>query len=236
MDPNAAGTMGRTPGPHRRAFLIGGAGAALAASGLGAGIARAQPPGIPSEGAITFKVMRRGSHIGEHALKFSQDGDDLVVHIDVRIVVKIGPVPVYHHTQHAIERWRADRFFSLDSSTVSTAARAKVTARRTADGLRIEPASGPPYTATPDTLPQTHWNRLEYQGPLFNPENGTLLRETLVGRNETTVKLADGSTIRATRYTISGDGTEEAYYDSAGVWAGLHVKVEDGSFVDYLRI
>jgi hypothetical protein len=26
------------------------------------------------------------------------------------------------------------------------------------------------------------------------------------------------------------------YYDSSGVWAGLHVKVRDGSRVEYLRL
>jgi hypothetical protein len=235
MDRRAGETMGWTPPSlGRRAFLIGGAGAALVLPMAGA--ARAAVPGIPSSGKIEFKVMRKGWHIGEHILHFTQDGDNLTVETDVRIVVRIGPVPVYHHNQTCIERWRGDRFVSLDSTTQSTAAHDKASAHRMPDGVYIQPAEGAPYTAPAEALPQTHWNHLALQGPLFNPENGKLLHETLVGRTDDMVKLADGSSIRATRYSMTGDGVEEDYYDSAGVWAGLRAKVEDGSYVEYLRL
>src|SRR5579872_1882332 len=102
----------------RRTFLIG------AAAGLGLPLlapprARAALPGIPPDGKIAFKVMRKGAHIGEHSLRFDQDGDALTVQTDVRITVHVGPVPVYHHTQTCVERWRGDRFIGLDSTTSS---------------------------------------------------------------------------------------------------------------------
>ncbi len=237
MGKNAAETMGWTPQAiGRRAFLIGGAGVGLGFPLLAAARARAALPGIPADGRIAFHVFRKGSHIGEHTMRFEQDGDDLTVRVDVRIVVKIGPLPVYRHTQHCTERWRGDQFLSLDSATTSTASNQKVTARRTSDGVQIEPAVGAPYTAPAATLPLTHWNRAVYQGPVFDPEKGKLLRDTLVSRADDMVKLADGSAIRATRYSTSGDAVEDIYYDSAGVWAGLKVKVQDGSSVEYLRV
>ena len=219
----------------RRAFLVGGA-AGLTLPWLGPGRALAALSGIPADGKVAFKVMRRGSYIGEHTLTFSQDGDSLTVQTEVHITVHIGPVPVYHHTQRCIEHWKGDRFVGLESTTSSNVSHDVVTARRTADGLRIEPGSGTPYTAPAEALPLTHWNRFAYQGPLFEPQNGKLLKETLVARGDDMIALADGSMIKATRWSVTGDGVMDDYYDAAGVWAGLHVKVRDGSRVEYLRL
>ena len=41
------------------------------------------------------------------------DGDSLTVHVDIRITVHVGPVPVYHHTQRCTEHWKGDRFMAL---------------------------------------------------------------------------------------------------------------------------
>lgn len=236
MGMNAAETAGwARNGLGRRAFLTGGA-AGLALPWLGAGRARAAPSGVPADGKVAFKVMRRGAHIGEHTLTFSQDGDSLTVLTEVRITVHIGPVPVYHHTQHCIEHWKGDRFVGLESTTSSNVSHDVVTARRVADGLRIEPGSGAPYTAAAETLPLTHWNRFAYQGPLFEPQNGKLLKEALVARADDMIAVADGSMVKVTRWSVTGDGVMDDYYDAEGVWAGLHVKVRDGSRVEYLRL
>jgi hypothetical protein len=218
----------------RRAFLIGGAGLALPV--VGAGPARAALPGVPPDGKVAFKVMRKGAHIGEHALTFVQDGDSLIVQVEVRITVRIGPVPVYHYVQRSTERWKGDHFVALDSATSSNVSREKVTARRTADGVRIEPSSGAPYTASSDALPLTHWNRFAYLGPLFDPQAGKPLKLSLVSRGDDTVQLADGSSVKAVRWTVAGDGMMDDYYDASGVWTGLHVRVQDGSQVEYLRL
>ena len=233
---NAAEAGGRArEGMGRRAFLTAGA-AGLALPWLGPGRARAALSGVPAEGKVAFKVMRRGVHIGEHTLTFAQDGDSLTVTTDVRITVHIGPVPVYHHTQRCVEHWKGDRFVALESTTNSNVSHDVVTARRTADGLRIEPGSGVAYTAPAEALPLTHWNRFAYQGPLFEPQNGKMLKETLAARADDMIALADGTMIKATRWSVTGDGVMDDYYDAAGVWAGLHVKVRDGSRVEYLRL
>jgi Family of unknown function (DUF6134) len=238
MGENAAGPEDWAhAGLGRRAFLTGGAAAGLALPVLlRPSPARAALSGIPADGKVAFKVMRKGAHIGEHTLRFEQDGDNLTVHVDIRITVHIGPVPVYHHTQRCTEHWKGDRFMALESSTSSNISQQTVNARRTSDGVRIEPADGQPFTAPAEVLPLTHWNRFAYQGPLFDPQAGKVLKETLVSRTDDMVMQADGSSIRATRWSVTGDGVMDDYYDANGVWAGLHVKVRDGSQVEYLRL
>src|SRR6185437_12784272 len=139
MDWDAAeATGGARKAIGRRAFLASGA-AGLTLPWLAPAGARAALSGIPADGKVAFKVMRKGAHIGEHRLTFSQDADGLTVTTDVRITVHIGPVPVYHHTQHCVEHWKGDRFVGLESTTNSNVSHDVVAARRTADGLRIEP-------------------------------------------------------------------------------------------------
>ncbi len=237
MGEHAAGNRDRAQAVMgRRAFLIGGVGAGLALPLLRAAPAFAQPSGIPSSGKIAFRVLRRGAHIGESTVTFTQDGDSLTVRTDVHIQVRVGPVPVYRYTHLCTEHWSGNRFMGLESSTNSNMSREKVTARRMPDGLHIEPSAGTPYVVSGDSLPQTHWNRFAYMGPMFNPQDGRPLKETLVSRTPDTVKLADGSSVPATRWSLTGDGVMDDFYDATGVWTGLHAKVQDGSYVEYLRL
>jgi hypothetical protein len=223
----------------RRSLLINGLGAGLALSALGLpALAKAAVSGVPADGKLAFQVWRQGSHIGEHALTFQQDGDDLTVQIDVHILIKIGPVPVAKYTHSCKERWSGGQFQSLDATSKQTpGTRQHTVARRTADGIYIEPASGEPYTISGDTLPMSHWNRQDMRAPLFNPQDGKLLKETgRVTKGEEMIKLADGSSIKATRYAILGDAAVDDWYDANNVWTAMHGRVVDGSYIDYLRL
>jgi hypothetical protein len=231
-------TTGNAMEMGRRALLVRSLGAGLALSALGLpAMAKAAGYGVPSDGRLAFQVWRKGGHIGEHALTFQQDGDDLTVLIEVHILVKIGPVPVMRYTHSCRERWSGGQFQGLEATSHSNLERQHVVARRSADGLYVEPASGTPYTTSADTLPMSHWNRQDMRAPLFNPQDGKLLKEsTRVFKGEEVVKLADGSSIKATRYAIGGDAAVDDWYDSANVWTALHGRVVDGSYIDYLRL
>jgi hypothetical protein len=223
----------------RRALLIHGLGAGVALGMLSAPArSKAANSGVPADGRLAFQVWRNGSHIGQHDLAFQQDGDDLTVQINVHIVVKFGPVPVARYTHSCKEHWTAGQFQGLESNSDSTpGARQHVLARRTADGLYIEPASGAPYTIAGDTLPMSHWNRQVMKSPLFNPQDGKILKETSrIMKGEEVIRLADGTAIRATGYAVIGDATVDDWYDSANVWAALHGRVVDGSYIDYRRL
>jgi hypothetical protein len=237
MDEGKAAT-GDAMEAGRRAFLIQGLGAGLALSALGLpALAKASGAGVPADGRLSFQVWRKGGHIGEHALTFQQDGDDLMVQIDVHIIVKIGPVPVMRYTHSCRERWSGGQFQSLEAVSHSNLDKQHVVARRTADGLYIEPAAGAPFTTAADTLPMSHWNRQDMRAPLFNPQDGKILREsTRVLKGDEMVKLADGSMVKATRYAIGGDAAVDDWYDASNVWTALHGRVVDGSYIDYLRL
>jgi hypothetical protein len=223
--------------PGRRALILGGL-AASATLPFRPARARAVISGVPAGGHLAFQVWRKGSHIGEHALMFQQEGDDLIVQIDVHILVKIGPVPVASYGHSCKERWSGTQFQGLEAiSHSSPGAQQHVIARRTSDGIYVEPAAGAPYTIAGDTLPMSHWNRQVMKAPLFNPQDGKLLKETSrTMKGEEMVKLADGASVKATRYAVTGDASVDDWYDTANVWTALHGRVVDGSYIDYRRL
>ena len=228
---------GQAMGVDRRGFLIRGLGAGLAMSALGAAPARAAIVGVPADGKLTFQVWRKSAHIGDQTLRFDQDGDTLTVHIDIRIIVRVGPVPVMRYTHVSKETWQGGQFQGLESTSHSNLEKQTVLARRTGDGLYIQPSSGDPYTTSGDTLPLSHWNRQMMRAPLFNPDDGKLLKETgRAAKGDEMVKLADGSSIKGSRFGITGEATLDDWYDANGVWASLHSRVVDGSYIDYLRV
>jgi hypothetical protein len=221
---------------ERRFVLLGGLGVGLASLARPA-LAKPILSGVPTEGRLAFQVWRKGAHIGQNVLHFDQTGDDLTVQIDVNIVVKIGPVPVMRYTHSCKEHWVGGLFQGLESTSHSNMDKQHVVARRGGEGIHIEPAAGDPYTAPSDSLPISHWNRQMMTAPLFNPQDGKPLHETnRVAKGEETVKVANGSSVRASRYGLVGDATLDDWYDASGVWAALHSRVVDGSYIDYLRI
>jgi hypothetical protein len=55
-------------------------------------------------------------------------------------------------------------------------------------------------------------------------------------KGEEMVKLADGASVKATRYAVTGDASVDDWYDTANVWTALHGRVVDGSYIDYRRL
>ena len=197
--------------------------------------ARAATNSVPRNGRLAFQVFRKGAHLGEHTMTFTRDGDRLNVQAEVDITVKFGPLTVLQYRHQAKERWRGAAFVGLETMTVSNGQRQHVTAEHMDDGVRIEPAAGAAYLAPSGAMPLSHWNRQALASPLFNPQDGKPLRETIVLKGEETVRLADGRSAPATRYALTGEAEVDDWYDEDGIWTALRGRVKDGSFLDYRR-
>ena len=192
----------------------------LLAGGLAClpGLAKAAPP---AGRRLAFNVLRNGTKIGEHLMTFAGDADSPTVTTDVRMAVKLGPVPVFRYRHHAVERWVAGRFVSLETNTDSNGKAERVSARRTDSGVIIETGKGR-ITGPAGVRPFTHWNSEVFSGPLFNPQEGKLLKVT-------TRKVS------ATQWAIRGEAEIDDWYDAAGVWTALKGKLQDGSRIEYRR-
>ena len=196
----------------RRAVLTGGLGLPLLAGG-----ARAAPR------ALTFAVFRNGTRIGEHHVSFTGDDDTLTATTDAIMTVKLGPVPVFKYRHHAVEKRVGGAFASLVTATDSNGKGERVSAEMSGGAIRISCPSGT-LTAPAAANPITHWNSQIFGGaPLFNPQNGKLLKVT-------TRKVEPG------HWAIRGDAQIDDYYDASGAWLALKGKLDDGSRVGYRRV
>ena len=196
---------------HRRALLAAGLLLPLAPR-----LARADSR------SLSFAVFRNGTRIGEHHIAFSGDDKALTATTEAVMTVKIGPVPVFRYKHHAVEKRLEGVFASLVTSTNSNGKAEHVTAERTDSEVRIE-CPGGSLTAPATADPMTHWNPRVFSGPLFNPQNGKLLKVT-------TAKLGPG------HWSIRGEAEIDDFYDASGAWSGLKGKLEDGSRIEDRRV
>ena len=88
--------------------------------------------------------------------------------------------------------------------------------------IRIDGTSGK-LTAPPGSNPITHWNPAIFPGPMFDPQNGKMMKVK-------TTKAGAG------HWQIRGQTEIDDYYDDAGNWQALKGKLDDGSMVEYRRL
>lgn len=189
----------------------------------GVGLILATPSALlaaPSQ--LAFAALRNGQKIGEQRMSFQSAADGLTVRTQVEMAVKLGPLTLYRYRHQADERWSGGRFESLQTQTNANGKLFKVSAQRGADGVEIMPAAGGTTQAPASALPFTHWNRKIATAPLFNPQDGKLLHETVVAT--------------PTKLTFRGDADIQDFYNDAGTWIGLIGKLKDGSRLEYRPI
>ena len=193
---------------------------------LGAGLALvgSAQASVPADRRLTFTVLRNGTKVGVHRMVFSGDTTSPLVVTDVEMAVKLGPVPIFRYRHHAVERWNVGRFDSLETNSNTNGKLERVSAKRNDQGLSVVTASGPVKMPV-NALPFTHWNAKVFGSPLFNPQEGKLLKVSAA-------RKGDGN---STLWSIRGETEIDDWYDSAGVWSALKGKLKDGSVMEYRR-
>lgn len=185
------------------------------------------------DGPIDFRIARKGDAIGRHSVSFNRDGEALEIAVSVEIDVRFGPLPIYRYRHNARERWLGGALAGIEATTNDNGDTFRVAMRRTDEGFRVEGPKGS-YIAPLDTLPATHWNRRQLDGPMVNTQTGALMRPRIVSHGVDPVRLSDGTSIEARRYTVKDDETFDLWYAPDGRWVGLAFVGKDGADIRYL--
>ncbi len=191
-------------------------------------------PVLPPGRRLNFRVLRNGSPIGEHHMSFMDDGDSVTIVTDAKFSVKVGPITALRYSHSATERWSGGQFSSLESRTNTNGKMETATARRTAAGVALTGRKGRAL-APASAHPLTHWNMGAFGNPLFNPQEGKLVKVNSAPKGTETIKLANGRSVTASRYAIRGEVEIDDWYDETGAWVALKGKLNDGSVVEYRR-
>jgi len=196
---------------RRRELILGGMGLALVP-----GAALALP------GRLAFQVFRNGTKVGEHVVVFSGDDNARTATTNVNMTVKVGPVPVYKYKHQAIEKWVDGKFASVETTTNGNGKVTNVSARQMGTYVQINGPAGA-VRGPANALPLSHWNQGNFGKPLFNQQEGKMLKVTC-------------TRVGAGHWQVRGEAQIDDFYDDAGNWSGLKGKLEDGSDMEYRRI
>ena len=195
----------------RRELILGGVGLALAP---GAALA------VPSR--LAFQVYRNGAKVGEHIMTFTGDDTARTISTNVAMTVKVGPVPVYKYKHTATEKWVAGKWASIDTTTNGNGKLTKASGRAMGSYVQIIGPAGS-QRAPADAVPLSHWNQANFSRPLFNQQEGKLLKVRCT-------QVAPG------HWSIRGETEIDNFYDASGNWLALKGKLEDGSKLEYKRV
>ena len=195
----------------RRELILGGAGLVMAP---GAAFAA-----LPNK--LAFQVFRNGTKVGEHQVVFTGDDALRTATTDVAMTVKIGPVPVYKYKHQAIEKWADGKWVSAEATTNDNGKLKKTVAKAMPGYVQINGPAGA-VRGPADALPLSHWNQGNFGKPLFNQQEGKLLKVTC-------------TKVGAGHWAIRGETEIDDWYDGSGNWQALKGKLDDGSSMEYRR-
>jgi len=221
--------------PGRR-LLLGGL-AALPAMSLPRFAALAVPapwhnPAAPAQ-PIRFDVRRGGNLIGTHTVRFTRDGADLIVDIDIALEVKLAFVTVYRYRHTNRETWRGGRLVGIDARTNDDGEELIVRATPSDDALRVEGRKGT-IMVPGDTLSTSYWNaETVRRSRLIDTQHGSLAAVTSTPIGTRSVPTAAGP-IEAACWRVGGDLDLEICYAADGAWVGLDFEAR-GSRITYAR-
>ena len=201
-------------GMERRRLLqlTGAALAAALLSGLPARTARACPV-FPPDGEIAFLVLRHGTVIGTHRIRFARAQGRFVVRSDVEIEAGVPGAPLLRFVHHAEEVWVDGWLHAVVSDTDDDGRRYRLRAERR-DGIFQGSVNGRAFTVSGYIIPSSLWHRdTPASGALFDTIDGMVkvVRPRLIGAERVPV---GGKPVLAKHYALSGAFRRELWYDA----------------------
>ncbi|MDZ4371899.1 MAG: DUF6134 family protein [Phenylobacterium sp.] len=188
----------------------------------GAGLVLTPATALAAPQRLAFAVFRNGTKVGEHEMRFSGDEANRVVNTQVDMTVKIGPVPVYRYKHTAVERWSGGKWASIETTTNGNGKVHKASGRAMDGFVQLTGPKGA-IRGPADAMPLSHWNQASFRRPLFNQQEGALLK----------VRCTQ---VKPGHWQIRGEAEIDDFYDAQGNWLALKGKLEDGSNLEYKRI
>jgi len=217
----------RHGGTTRRAVLAGGLGLLVPAV-LPGGAGGA----VPDAGRLDFRAFRDGDPFGWHRLRFSSEGGQLEVEIEIRFEVTFGFLTFYRYRHTSRETWRGDRLARLETRTDDDGETYRVSARAEGERLIVDGNAGR-LELPGDTLPTSYWHEATVEREAWlDTQTGRLVRSSVTAEGIERIE-AGGREVPARRYRLDGDLDALLWYHE-GHWVKLRFEAR-GSTIDYVR-
>jgi uncharacterized protein DUF6134 len=183
---------------------------------------------------LQFDIVRGHKVIGHHEIVFRQDGDKLVVHSDLKILVKVLFFTLFSYQQTREEVWQDGKLIALASRADDDGTHYDIKGATGPKGMII--TSGKlSWILPPDSVPASYWNMsmVAAKGPLVSAQSGrvTDIKPMRIGEEEVT---AGGKQIVATHYRLVTKTPRDVWYDASGRWVRMTTTGKDGSLVQWV--
>jgi hypothetical protein len=210
---------------ERRDLVLG---ALASAAGLilpGPALASALP--VPSSGNIGFRILHSGTPVGEQHLTFTQVGNLLRIDNHAALVVRLAGIPIFRYACTATEHWSGTDFVGVDSVVNHNGTHLEVHASPIPGGFAIQSTKAGNYTYTgePQMMPLTYWNKALLNAMILNIETGRHYPAIVNSPGWNYLPTAEGGTLLAQRFNVTGKLHLSVWYDQYGQWAGLEFNV-----------
>lgn len=188
--------------------------------------------GVPDRDVLDFAILRNGSEIGRHVIRFEQRGDPTIVRILAEVDYRIAFVPLYIFRHEAREVWRGDRLVAMTAATDDNGDEYTVAVTLHDGSLRVS-VNGAEMAIDAGTIPASLWNNaVEGRRTIVDPADGELMEVSVRAAGEELIEVR-GREVRARRFVMSGDFERDLWFDTDNVLVQVRFKGEDGSEIRY---
>ncbi len=195
---------------RRQAIAVAGGG--LLAISLRSRAATATPADI------RLNVIRKGSPIGTHVIRFGQAGDTLKVTSQVDLRVKVAFITVYSYQQTAADDWENDVLVRTRIQTNDDGKETLVQAEARDGRLAVQGPAGSTATQLGAMTDISFWNQAISKGPaLVDSQTAELIKIQVEGGAKERI-MVRGQAVEALRFSMNGTKgrSGSVWYDDAG--------------------
>lgn len=188
--------------------------------------------GVPDGGVLDFAVLRNGSKIGHHIIRFEQRGNPMVVRIEAKIDYRLAFIPLYLFQHVAREEWRDGRLVGMVAETNDNGDNYHIEVKPDGSELSLS-INGEETPIDPGMVPASLWNiALVKRNSVLDPADGDLMNVAIRKSGEEVIEVR-GQEIRARRYVVTGDFQRDLWYDKQNILVKVRFKGRDGSEIRY---
>lgn len=188
----------------------------------------------PQPAEIEFDLIRKGSDIGTHQIRFTREGDALHVAIDIDIKVKFLFFTAFSYEHKVRETWRDGRLVALETTTVRNGDEARVTGRAVGQVFEVTASDGAVKRLPADVLVTTYWHpRTRSADMLINSQTGEAMDVTIRPADRMIGLEAPWGEVEARRFDVSAQRDWSLWYDPAGCLMSVSFTGKDGTEISY---
>jgi hypothetical protein len=182
---------------------------------------------------IAFDVFRGDERVGTHTVRFSREGEDLIVNSRFEIKIDVLFFTVYRFLYHSDAIWRDGALYALNAEVDDNSEVFWLKAKRHGGVTDIQSTfRNAVYEGT--VFPTNHWNaRVLRETRVLNTLTGLMNNVSIEARGREVVQTERGK-IEANRFSYLGDLETEVWYDDWGRWVKMQFASRDGTKIDYV--